>query len=219
MWAISNDYKIIETDIDFTKDGVPVCLHDSTIDRTSNGTGECSSYTLDELREFDFGDYFYGGADYEKEEIVTLEEFLVLCKESDTTPYLDLALQGFTSEQMQTIYDTACDMNMQNQAIFDVDVNEAESLVCLDNNLNITIDPINASDDVAVAASYKNRSNVLYCAIPLESYSQKLVEACHGSGLKVLTWSLNDPEQIRLFHSNGCDLVFTDTVTPKMLSE
>ena len=35
-------------------DGVPVALHDNTIDRTSNGKGWVKDYTLEELRRLDF---------------------------------------------------------------------------------------------------------------------------------------------------------------------
>lgn len=43
---------IIELDVKVTKDGVPVLMHDGTIDRTTNGTGKVSDYTLEELQKF-----------------------------------------------------------------------------------------------------------------------------------------------------------------------
>lgn len=45
----------IEVDLAFTKDGEPVILHDSRVDRTSNGSGRVQSMTLKELKELDFG--------------------------------------------------------------------------------------------------------------------------------------------------------------------
>lgn len=45
----------IEVDLAFTKDGEPVLLHDSRIDRTSNGSGRVQNMTLSELRKLDFG--------------------------------------------------------------------------------------------------------------------------------------------------------------------
>ena len=45
----------IEFDLWFTKDGEVVSIHDSTLDRVSNGTGKVWEYTLDELRTLDFG--------------------------------------------------------------------------------------------------------------------------------------------------------------------
>ncbi|XP_064604128.1 glycerophosphodiester phosphodiesterase 1-like [Liolophura sinensis] len=48
--ACKNGATAVELDVEFTRDGVPVILHDSTVDRTTNGTGEISSFTLPELK-------------------------------------------------------------------------------------------------------------------------------------------------------------------------
>lgn len=49
--AIRLGVDIIETDVRATKDGVLVIMHDKTVDRTTNGTGNVSDYTFNELRE------------------------------------------------------------------------------------------------------------------------------------------------------------------------
>jgi glycerophosphoryl diester phosphodiesterase len=49
-----------ECDLFLTKDEVPVCIHDTTVDRTASGTGSgaVESFTLAELRQMDFGTWF-----------------------------------------------------------------------------------------------------------------------------------------------------------------
>lgn len=42
----------IETDVQLSKDNVPVLIHDETLDRTTNGHGYVKNYTLDELKFF-----------------------------------------------------------------------------------------------------------------------------------------------------------------------
>ena len=49
----------VELDIHLTADGQVVVCHDEKIDRTSNGQGDITSYTLEELRAMDFGYHFY----------------------------------------------------------------------------------------------------------------------------------------------------------------
>jgi len=44
---------IIEVDVHLTRDKRLVCIHDSSINRTTNGTGEVSSFTLEEISRFD----------------------------------------------------------------------------------------------------------------------------------------------------------------------
>ena len=45
----------IEVDLEFTRDGHPVLLHDSTVDRTSSGSGRIADMTLEEIKKLDFG--------------------------------------------------------------------------------------------------------------------------------------------------------------------
>jgi len=42
----------IETDVQLSKEGIPVIIHDETLDRTTNGHGFVKDYTLDELKRF-----------------------------------------------------------------------------------------------------------------------------------------------------------------------
>ncbi len=52
-----------EIDVRLTKDEQIVVMHDLFIDRTSNGAGKVSDFTLDELRKFDFGYHFQDATD------------------------------------------------------------------------------------------------------------------------------------------------------------
>ncbi len=53
--AVAMGAEEIEFDLWFTKDGEVVSIHDSTLDRVSDGTGKVWEYTLEELRKLDFG--------------------------------------------------------------------------------------------------------------------------------------------------------------------
>jgi len=46
--AARNDF-VLEVDAKLTEDGVPVAIHDATLDRTTNCTGEVRTFTLAEL--------------------------------------------------------------------------------------------------------------------------------------------------------------------------
>jgi glycerophosphoryl diester phosphodiesterase len=51
-YAMALGVDIIELDLNKTKDGVVVIMHDQTIDRTTDGKGSPGDYTLAELRKF-----------------------------------------------------------------------------------------------------------------------------------------------------------------------
>lgn len=64
----------LECDVRLTADHELVCIHDRTIDRTSDGTGIVSELSLAQLREYDFGSW-RGGT---PASVLTLEELLAL---------------------------------------------------------------------------------------------------------------------------------------------
>lgn len=72
--AVALGAEEIEFDIWFTKDGVPVSIHDATLERVSNGTGYVWDYTLAELRTLDFG--VLRGNAFRGTRIPTLEDIL-----------------------------------------------------------------------------------------------------------------------------------------------
>jgi glycerophosphoryl diester phosphodiesterase len=49
--AFDDGAEIVELDVRLTKDGVPVLMHDTTVDRTTNGTGAVADLTLAQVQE------------------------------------------------------------------------------------------------------------------------------------------------------------------------
>ena len=86
--AAERGFRYVETDIQFTADGVPVCLHDEDIDRTSDGSGMIDSLTLEQVRQYDFGSW--KSEDYAGTRIPTFEEFLYLCRNLGLHPYIEM---------------------------------------------------------------------------------------------------------------------------------
>lgn len=53
--AVELGVDVLEMDLHSTQDGALVVIHDSTVDRTTNGTGAVQEFTLDELQGLDAG--------------------------------------------------------------------------------------------------------------------------------------------------------------------
>lgn len=72
----------IEIDLQMTKDGHLIAMHDEEVDRTTNGKGRVEDYTLKKLKKLDAGSWFnedtpeYASKDYEGAQIPTLDEIL-----------------------------------------------------------------------------------------------------------------------------------------------
>jgi glycerophosphoryl diester phosphodiesterase len=78
----------IECDVQLSADGMPVIIHDSTLERTTNGKGEVAQLSLEELRKLDAG---------AGEPIPLLQEVLELCQ--SLGKMLNLELKADTLEQ------------------------------------------------------------------------------------------------------------------------
>jgi len=66
----------IELDVHLSRDGVPVVIHDDTLERTTDGTGRVAAHPLDRLQMLDAGAWF--AAHFAGEPLPTLEATLRL---------------------------------------------------------------------------------------------------------------------------------------------
>ena len=80
LQAIADGADGVECDVHLTRDQHVVLLHDATLDRTSDGTGQVADRTLEELRRLDFSSWkgaripdVYGAR---SEQLLTLPELL-----------------------------------------------------------------------------------------------------------------------------------------------
>ncbi|MGS2778594.1 glycerophosphodiester phosphodiesterase [Robertmurraya sp. GLU-23] len=72
--AVDMKADYIEIDVQRSKDGELVLIHDTTVDRTTDGTGKVGELTFEQLRSLDAGSW--KGEQYEGEPIPTFEEIL-----------------------------------------------------------------------------------------------------------------------------------------------
>lgn len=73
----------IELDVQLTKDGTVVVIHDETLDRTTTGSGAVRDFTYDEIRKFDAAKVWNGK--FPKEPVPSFDEY---CEWVATTPLM-----------------------------------------------------------------------------------------------------------------------------------
>jgi len=78
----------IETDVQMTKDGQLVLIHDEDLQRTTNGTGYVKDHTLEELLHLDAGSWF--GKEFRGETLPTLQDLLQLLQGTDIILNIEL---------------------------------------------------------------------------------------------------------------------------------
>lgn len=89
--ALDDGADIIETDLHVTADGEFVCIHDATVDRTTDGRGPVSGMTLAQLKVLSAS---CGRPGFEQERIPTLAELAALLP-SDVALAIELKTDRF----------------------------------------------------------------------------------------------------------------------------
>ena len=91
-YAADNGAAMFETDLRFSSDGVVVIMHDATLDRTTNCTGNVSDHTLSELRACDAGAWLAPA--FAGTQIPTLVEVFAFAAARGVSVVLDLKVAG-----------------------------------------------------------------------------------------------------------------------------
>jgi len=132
--AINNGIGMVELDIRQTKDGQLVLMHDTTIDRTTNGSGKVSDFLLEELQQFNL--YKENGT-LTNEKIPTLKEVLKLTRGKI---YIDLDIDKKAS--FSKVFPLIDQYGMLKQVLFySSELNVIKDMINL-NNENVLVMPI-----------------------------------------------------------------------------
>ncbi len=89
--ALADGADALETDLHLTADGVFVCIHDATVERTTDGSGPVAGMTLAELRQLSAS---YGRPEFQAERVPTLAELASLLP-ADVALALELKTDRF----------------------------------------------------------------------------------------------------------------------------
>ncbi|XP_054848656.1 glycerophosphodiester phosphodiesterase 1 [Eublepharis macularius] len=88
--AAENGATGVELDLEFTADGVPILMHDETVDRTTDGSGSLRDLTFAEVRKFNPAAKHRLWRDYRGEKIPTLREAVLESMHYDLIIYFDV---------------------------------------------------------------------------------------------------------------------------------
>ncbi|RVE75623.1 hypothetical protein OJAV_G00000610 [Oryzias javanicus] len=88
--ASKNGATGVELDLEFSADGVPILMHDDTVDRTTDGSGALSQMTFSELRKLDAAAKHRLRYKFAGEKIPTLVEAVEECMKLQLSIYFDV---------------------------------------------------------------------------------------------------------------------------------
>jgi glycerophosphoryl diester phosphodiesterase len=212
--AIELGATAIEADLQMTRDGRLVMMHDLTLDRTTDGAGPVSARTWDEISRLDAGSWFdpaFAGC-----RVPLAEELLDLALETDTT--LCLEVKGNPTTAPDTA--TALAYLLRARAVvdrvfmssFDHEALLAAQTVVDDLLLAPERLPDGAEPDPDEAVRQARRLRATALQHRWEHLTPAVVEALHAAGIAVWAWPTDTEESIEACIGLGVDAVIGDDV-------
>lgn len=183
---------VIELDLHLSKDGALVVMHDAEVDRTTDGSGAISDHTLAELRGLDAG---HG------ERIPLFEEVLDAVRSPLHAEIKDRAAARALAEVIlrRDLLDRVEVLSFHDDAL-------AEIRGLLPTVRSALVASRYGPDVIDRARAVGAGSLVLN----IRRLTLELVERAHAAGLKVIGWTVNTPEHLRLARGLGLDGGTTD---------
>ena len=189
----------IELDVHLSSDGHIIVIHDETIDRTTNGKGLVSSFSLAELKSF-----LIDG----KHQIPTLIEVFDLV---DKKCLINIELKGLgTAPKVVELieeYITATNWNYNHFIISSFEWNMLEETSTL--NSNIPIGVLTEEDlDKALAFAEKIKAKAINPDFQL--LNKENVQQMQKKGFLVLPWTVNSEQDIQKVKSYKVNGIISD---------
>ena len=198
----------VEIDARISKDGVVYCLHDDTLNRTTNGTGPARLKTIAELRELDAGAKFnpkFAGA-----KIALFEDVVKYVKEKDSVVLVDL-------KEVAAV-DAICDILIKHKATHNALLDTGSPKVA--QKYRSRIPDATVICITGVPGAYKNdfaRSlkSSGFDALFAQFQSPVLLNLTdlRLQGLSIFFWTINNPNDVVNAWKVGADGIITDRPT------
>ena len=183
----------VEIDVHLSKDKELVVIHDATVDRTTNGTGPVSSYTVQEIKRLDAG---------KGEAIPTLQEVIDLIgkrvmlvielkEEGTERAVVDLIIRN-------NLCDKACVISFRHRLV--------KTVKEMDSRIKTGVLLVGSPVDACIATQASADALVMKYSF----VDREFVKIAHKKGLKVFIWNIDDQDFLKPYVDMGVDAIGTN---------
>ncbi len=211
----SPDPVVLELDLRPSSDGAVLCMHDTDVDRTTNGSGPLHEMTLVQVKELDAGHDFSkdGGKTFPWRgkglKVPTLDEVLdafpdalyVMEIKRDDPPIIDKVLASLDKRGAigRTVLSAFNDLDLQEIRSKRPDALTGMGIVEMVKFAGLQPDQL--ADYVPPA---------LFAQPPMSAVSAAIVDKAHQFDIKVHPWTINKMADMKLLIGYGVDGIMTD---------
>lgn len=210
-------YKMAEYDVKLSSDGVAILMHDSVLDRTTNGKGSAGDLNFAEIAALDAGSWY--SPDFAGETVPTLEAIARYTQavgmasniEIKPTPGLEAITGARVAELAQTLWATAALPPLLSS--FSIDSLRAAKQAVPSLPRGWITDSLSEGWQRAVSELGCVSIHLKHTLV-----TQALIAELRQAGLRIAVWTVNDPIRANELLDWGIDALITDAldrITPK----
>lgn len=210
--AAKEGFYAFECDVHTTADGKFVVIHDDTVDKMTDGSGEVEDFTYEELMNLNI-DSGNGIKNYDNLKIPTLEETLAVCDKYDIVPIIEL--KKLDTKYLPEFYEALKKHEILEKAIIisfnfdyllemrriDKDI-EMMYLVKIFNKE--TVDKCKENGNIGI--DYKYQDTI---------FNLSSLKYAKQQGLKIGAWTVDNTIYSDIMCWAGNDLITTNRILPK----
>ena len=214
--AIKKGYVILNADLRFTSDKMPVICDDDRLEIISNGKGLVSTSLFADLEKLDFGSKF--DKKFADEKIMTFTELLALCKKNEVVinlnlEHLELAKYfSPNSEYMKLMFNLVTRLNMTNSIFFEGTPEQILKLKEIKKDIAVAVIHKDKDELDKMKDSFKDFKRVIY------SFGSNIDEAtikhAVSLGKKIKIGLIESPDQIKKLQSWGVNYIMSKNLPP-----
>lgn len=206
--AGENGFFAAECDIQLTKDGVWIVNHNSDIKKMTNGEGEISQMTYEEIMQYTV-DGGYHVKDYPTQKLITLDEYLIICYDYKIIPQIEI--KSGNNKDLDKIV-TALEKydGMKETAMiicFDVEIlNEIQQI---DDTIELWYLVHEVTDEVIATCVEKGYTIAFNC----NEYEPEMLKKAQDKGIKLASWTVDSTKIYEELYNLGVRNFTTNRLT------
>ena len=210
--AIDIRAEMVELDVSISEDGIPVVVHDRTVDRTTDFEGDVQSFSVEELKRMEVGAWF--SEEFRGEEFPTLRESLELMK-GQIAVNIEIKTEAVSDEIQGGVVDKALqivkDLDMISSVIFSsFDYRVMEQLNVLDSKISkaLLYDASRSAELLPSELVQKFKIDIFNCSY--KQLSEEWINDLQKHEIPYFVYTVNEPELMRELIEKDVSGIFTD---------
>lgn len=198
----------IELDIQMTKDGELVIMHDETLDRTTNGSGYLKDYTLEKLKTLSVGVNVKGF--FPRQTIPTLREYFTWLKTTKLITNIELKTsvfeyKGIEEKLIAMVHESGLEEQIWYSSFNHYTIAKVKELMP-EAKCGLLMDTWLMN--VGSYAASQNAATVNACS--WFCCKEGVAEDLHAHGIKLQAWTPNDADLMKKLVDCGTDVLITN---------